>query len=76
MDYTPIQRRIMEVLKDGKPHARSEVFECLQDSLSGDSTLRVHICYLRKRLRSIGKTIIWEANGGAYRLVRFVDDGD
>lgn len=61
--YTPIQRRIMHLLSDGKLHTKAELHKCILDDLSENTTVNMHITFLRKKLRLIGQTIICESYG-------------
>ena len=72
--YTPTQRRILEVLKDGRLHRREELEACLNDNLATPVTLRVHLTYLRGKIRRKGLDIF--CRGGAvrasYQLVKLL----
>jgi len=52
---------MLEVLKDGLPHDRGELHACLGDELAPFSAVRVHITYLRHKLRPKGQDIICES---------------
>ena len=73
--FTPTQQRILNVLSDGMPHTKEEMRDCLNDELSGGNNLRVHLTYLRKKLRTVGQTIVYEfqwPNKMLYRHVRLL----
>ncbi len=80
MDLTPTQTRIMEVLKDGRPHPVAELWTCLYDELAqeGGNALRMCMSYLRTRLETKGMTVVATRMGeqSAYRLARFIGDDD
>ena len=59
-DFTPTQRRILEVLKDGMPHKRKELIDCLQDEMADRIDLNCQLSLLRRKLRPIGHEIVCE----------------
>lgn len=71
---TPTQRRILGLLADGRPHRRKEIHGCLDDELSAISSIRFHLCNLRKILAPTGEWIVCELHRGAicYRRVRLL----
>lgn len=71
MDYTPTQKLLMDKLGDGKLHSRDELAGVL-DCYTSDGAFRVHITYLRQKLRTQGKDILCVRSPGftSYRLVR------
>lgn len=71
-DFTPTQRRILQVLADGEPHAREELHKCLDDDLAGASAVRKHICLMRKVLRPMGQDVICQLRNRRlfYRQIR------
>ncbi len=48
--WTPIQRRMLDVLSDGKWHTRHELFACLVDDLAGPTAVPAHVSMIRKKL--------------------------
>ena len=72
--FTPTQQRIVDVLQDGQPHHRNELFQCLNDDLTTYTTLKVHLCNIRKVLRPLGQDVICELSGQQvyYRLARLL----
>lgn len=76
-EFTPIQGRILALLADGLPHTRKELEEAMQNS--SPEALGMHLCFLRKKLRKKGMTIVSEHAGRrmGWRQVRFLrpDDG-
>lgn len=70
--FTPTQRRLLQVLADGKPHTAAELFACLPDDLGEVTNVRSHLTELRKRLRGKGQEIACELVGrqAFYTLVR------
>lgn len=68
---TPTHERMMELLKDGKPHSAKELSSCLYDTYSGQLAVRGHIYTLRKELEAGGSVIV--QRDGLYRLVTVED---
>src|SRR5258708_6545234 len=75
MKFSPIQKRILDLLADGLPHPRKDVWECLQDQLAPRTSVAPHIFFIRAKLRQLGQDIITETTGKAifYRHVRFLN---
>ena len=69
--FTPTQRRIIDLLKDGQPHKRDEVRQCVDD-LASLETLKQHLIELRKKLRPHGYDVICQIlnRGYHHRLIR------
>lgn len=57
VQYTPIERRILDVLADGKPHSVDELRKCLDDDLAGETALMFHIFRIRKKLKPYGQYV-------------------
>lgn len=58
-NFTPTQKRILDVLADGLPHRRDELLDCLDDPLcSTRENLQAHLTRLRVKLRPAGHDII------------------
>lgn len=73
--FTPIQKRIMDLLSDGKMYPLSQgsaLHKCLYDQLGPPSNVKNHISMLRKYLRTIGQDIVTHKIGEVvhYRLIR------
>lgn len=64
---TPTHERMLELLKDGKPHSVKELRSCLYDPLSDALAVRSHIYTLRKELEAGGSIIVQRS--GTYTLV-------
>ena len=73
-EFTPIQRRMLEVLSDGLPHHPDDLWKCLQDELAPKVNIKVHIKALRYKLRLRGQDIVCETihRRGHYRHVRLL----
>lgn len=55
--FTPVQRAIMDVLSDGKPHTKEELKSCLWDDMGVSKTVIIHISNIRKIIRPLGYII-------------------
>lgn len=77
LELTPTQQRIYDLLKDGKPHAPTEIRECLWDELGHVKNIKKHIHLLRKALKPEGKGILVDyvppGRRLHYRQVRFLN---
>lgn len=73
-DFTPTQRRILDVLADGLPHTREELHGCLNDDLGTLSNLWAHVSNIRKVLRPRGEDIVcvYHLRRLCYRHVRLL----
>jgi len=72
--FTPTEKRMLEVLRDGLPHAREELHACLDDDLSRRSSIQPHITRLRSKLEGRGEGILcvlYESKPH-YQQVRFL----
>jgi len=71
---TPTQRRMLDLLSDGKPHKKAELKNLLSDELSKVNTIQYHISLLRSHVRERGQEIVCDLNGLSvrYRLVELV----
>jgi hypothetical protein len=56
--YTPTQKRMLQLLADGRSHTRAELKACLADELGGWNNVQVHISRIRKQLRPKGQDIL------------------
>lgn len=56
--FTPTQQRMLDVLKDGKGHTLAELQACLDDELTEKKAVNVHLTYLRKKLRGLGRDVV------------------
>jgi DNA-binding CsgD family transcriptional regulator len=67
----PVERKMLDVLSDGKPHTPQELQACLWDEQGPLSTVRVHLTCLRKKLRPRGQDVAVQILGGrtTYTLV-------
>ena len=73
-EFTPTQRKILQVLSDGLPHPFSELLACLPDDLSEISALRMMLSRIRTKLRPRGEDIICQHlyHSHQYRHVRLL----
>lgn len=72
MHYTPIEQRIIDLLKDGMPHDRNELLACLRDKQAGFPALAVHIYNLRSKVRAMNHEIVTELYKGSIHYRRVV----
>lgn len=61
--YTPTEKRILDLLRDGRPHHRKEVHACLEDDLSDISAIYPHMTRLRNKLQPSGQDILAVTTG-------------
>ena len=61
---TPIQQRMLNVLKDGLPHHRNELQACLDDELASPKAMVRQLSQMRKLLRMKGLNVVCRAFGG------------
>lgn len=74
--FSPTERKIFELLRDGDKHTKSEIKETFSDHLCSDNTLRVHIHAINRKIRSKGQEVVcirknWTSY---YRWVRIISD--
>lgn len=58
MEFTPRERRVLDMLSDGKGHPTCELVTVLDDELQKPANVRVTIFYLNKKLVKRGEKII------------------
>ncbi len=78
--YTPTETRILDLLRDGLPHRRDEVFKCLDDDLADISAIYPHMTRLPKKLQPKGQDILAVTTGRItfyqhIRLLNSANDG-
>ena len=57
--FTPLERRMLDLLSDGLPHLRSELHACCEDELSRPaSAVGQRLSKIRKKIRPVGEDII------------------
>lgn len=78
--YTPIERKLLDMLSDGRPHHRAELHALAWDRQDRLQNMQIHISNLRKKLRPKGRDIVCEVRkaglplGTSYQLVRLLSD--
>lgn len=60
INFTPTERRILHVLRDGNRHTKAELQACLEDELAGSNMVSIHVRNLRKKLNPLGMHIVCE----------------
>jgi DNA-binding CsgD family transcriptional regulator len=75
-EFTPVERRMLQVLSDGLPHTPQELHSCLWDDQGEVANIRRHIYEMRQKLRPKGHDIVCEVNRRQtfYRHVRLLVD--
>ena len=70
--YTPTEKRIINLLSDGRAHSREEIHELLEDELSPLSAINYHITNLRSKVKGRGLIILCVSvrRNLRYQLVR------
>lgn len=73
-ELSPTQRRIAELLADGRPHTRAELHALLPRDGGPLSNVQPHLTALRKRLRPLGEEVVCEivSRRICYRRVRLI----
>jgi hypothetical protein len=56
-EFTPIEKKILDILSDGIHHGIDELFECI-DELSNRRSIHPHLVRIRKKLKGKGETIL------------------
>lgn len=74
--FDPVERKMFDVLSDGRVHTLLELRGCLWDELSQNSAVYQHISNIRKKIAPNGLGVLQVGKNGntAYRLVRFLAD--
>lgn len=73
MTFTRTEQRILDILADGKPHLRADLFHCVPDELGHWHNLNIHLSNIRRKLPD-GETILCELRSRriCYRHVRLI----
>jgi hypothetical protein len=56
--FTDTEQRIMNLLKDGRPHEGKELRACLEDDLADRFAYMPHVRRLVKKVQNLGKKIV------------------
>lgn len=72
--FTVTERRILDLLSDGKPHRTHSIREKLFDHLTTMNAVRWHIFNLRAKMEPLGEFIVCEIKDMKtyYRHVRLI----
>ena len=73
MKLTPTENIIVGILSDGFAHKRIDLLSaCDSDGLMESVTLQNHISNIRKKVRPVGRDVIFQRIAGVsyYRLVK------
>lgn len=74
---TPTEQRIIDLLKDGKPHWRAELKALLNDDMAGPNAVAMHLRNVRRKIVKHRKMIVCvhpapeDYSRVGYQLVRF-----
>ena len=60
MSWTLTEKKMLDVLRDGRPHSRQELHGCLHDDLGPLRNINQHISNLRRKIRERGEMIVCE----------------
>lgn len=58
--FTPTERKIMNLLKDGLPKPSRKIWECLDDEMASMDAMRKHLSRMREKLKPLNHGIICE----------------
>ena len=67
---TVTQRKIYQLLSDGRHHSREELATSLWDELANPRTVEYHISVMRATLSRHHESILWDKMAQGYILVR------
>ena len=70
-EFTETERKILDLLEDGKPHRRKEVILTFGDEFTSRAALSIHLHRIRKVLNPKGQDVICQflQRGYWYRWV-------
>lgn len=75
--FTPTQFRMLALLKDGKPHLRAELKDCIIDDMACLAMVSDHISNIRKKLpKDLHIDCILVGGKINYRLLRLITKND
>ena len=79
--FTPTQQAMLQVLSDGMPHRKEDLYACLPEGYYSDMKAVVNmVSKMRKKLQPLGQDVICEYRYGVYmyrhvRLLHSANDG-
>jgi hypothetical protein len=56
--FSPIEKRMMQVFRDGRPHTIYELHRCIQDEYGRIDNVKMHVTRLRKKIQPLGHDIL------------------
>lgn len=79
LSFTPTQQRMIDILQDGRPHTKTELFECLPDQCSSHKAVNLHLLKINKKLATRGQRILavagpWGNGSFRYQWVRLLEN--
>ena len=78
-EWTKTEVKILNILADGHPHPREELFTCIDDDLANlKRQLAFHVCNIRRKLKPYGQTIVCQIGDApiSYRHVILLSSGN
>jgi hypothetical protein len=57
-EFVGIQRDIIDLLSDGRPHDREELITCIKDEFATRKDLNQHLTAIRKKIQPAGHDIV------------------
>ncbi len=75
--FTPTQERLLDVLADGQSHQKNDLMAAIGTEATS-SLLRVHLTFLRRKLRPMGQDVVCELlqERTYYRQVRKISPSE
>ena len=72
-EFTPTQQKIMNLLSDGEPHGKIDIYNCLPYELGQLNSVHRHLTHIRRKLKPKGEGILCVIVNRklAYRYVAF-----
>ncbi len=72
--FTPTEKRIMELLSDYRLHRAEEIRGCLPDEMNTNANIHPHLSKIRKMIRMVSHDIATRRtnDGTCYFLVRLL----
>lgn len=69
-----VQRKMLRLLQDGKPHTVKELHDCLYDRLGLQRNIHTHLGHIRKLLRLHGQDVVHTVRDGVryYYITRSI----
>lgn len=72
LKLTPTEQRLYDALADGEGHHKTELMKLLDDDMTTENTLRVHLYKLRLKLKTVGEDVVAQQVGNRRLMIRRV----